>query len=287
MTKKLPLRNHRHTLDQVSQTIGRISQTVGRVSPNLGKLSPTVILIDNGKARCQYEATCLHAPVNGEAFCKEHMDKNKYPFKTILSGSEPPYTPDVWNADPFIQKVHNCFAYALNIVSNSLAEECRTKKECNTHQPGEHAKWLPMDEKTCPNLIGRILGDDAYIPIGYEEQCPKGTSMVAFIIDTKRDYHVLRLDNTHYFSHKGGQGPVTDKDAKGNRIADVRLANFDYSKKGDQLYYNHFCGYFCISRSKVHAAVSRGGFRKTRRVRHFRRLTRGSKTKLRRQRSGN
>jgi hypothetical protein len=187
--------------------------------------------------------------------------------------------------------VHNCFAYALNIVSNSLAEECRTKKECNTHQPGEHAKWLPMDEKTCPNLIGRILGDDAYIPIGYEEQCPRGTSMVAFIIDTKRDYHVLRLDNTHYFSHKGGQGPVTDKDAKGNRIADVRLANFDYSKKGDQLYYNHFCGYFCISRSKVHAAVSRGGFwprsRITRRVRHFRRLTRGSKTKLRRRRSAN
>lgn len=246
-------------------------------------LPASVTFIENKKARCQYVASCRKPPLEGEAFCEEHMDHAKYPFKTILSGSEPPYTPEVWNTDPFIQKVHNCFAYALNIVSDSLAKECKEKKVCNTHQPGEHAKWLPMDEKTCPNLIGRILGDDQYIPITYEEKCPYGTSMVAFIIDTKRDYHVLRLDDTNYFSHKGGQGPVTDKDAQGHRIADVRLANFDYSKKGDKLYYNHFCGYFCISRSKVHAAVSKGGrYQKTRRQKQKK-----NKTRLRRRRSGN
>ena len=248
-----------------------------RRGDNLDKLPATVTFIENKKARCQYTITCKNTPLQEEAFCKEHI---KYPFKTILSGSEPPYTPEVWNTDPFIQQVHNCFAYALNIVSDSLAKECKETKICNTHQPGEHAKWLPMEDKTCPNLIGRILGDDEYIPIRFEEQCPSGTSMIAFIIDTKRDYHVLRLDDTHYFSHKGGQGPVTDKDAQGHRIADVRLANFDYSKKGDNLFYNHFCGYFCVSRSKVHAAVSRGGYRKTRRLKK-------NTSRLRRRRSGN
>ena len=57
MTKKLPLRNHRgHNLDTLSQ--------------NLSKLSPTVVIIDNGKARCQYEATCPHHPIDGEALAR-------------------------------------------------------------------------------------------------------------------------------------------------------------------------------------------------------------------------
>jgi len=151
-----------------------------------------------------------------------------------------------------------------------------------------------MDEKSCPNLIARLYGDGKYssmgkytegqyIPVKYDERCPQGTSKIAFIIDTKRDYHVLVQNNKEsdgYFSHKGGQGPATDKDAQGHRIADIRRANFNYSNKPDKLNYTHFCGYFCISRSIVHAAVPKGGrrssgsssdgassrFRKTRRV---------------------
>jgi hypothetical protein len=232
----------------------------------LENLSPLVI-IDDSRSKCQYDASCPNESLDGEAFCKDHLNK---PSKVTLSGSEPPYEPEKWNTDSFIQKVHNCFAYSLNILSMNLAKKCKDKNVCNTHQPGEKSKWLPMDEKTCPNLIARILGDDSYMPIDYEGQCPDGTSMIAFIIDTKRDYHVLRLDNNGYFSHKGGQGPATDKDAKGHLIADVRLANFNYSNKykndTDKLNYTHFCGYFCISRSKVFAAVPKGGrrFRKTR-----------------------
>jgi hypothetical protein len=190
--------------------------------------------------------------------------------------------------------VHNCFAYALNILSKVLADKCSTENVCNTHQPGEVSKWPAMTGKTCPNLIARILGDGQYstkgtysdgqyIPIEYDQKCPKGTSKIAFIIDTERDYHVLRVDDTGYISHKGGQGPATDRDAQGHKIADVRRANFNYSDKPDKLNYTHFCGYFCISRSVVHAAVPAGGplpamggrrfrrasgnFRKTRRVR--------------------
>jgi hypothetical protein len=168
--------------------------------------------------------------------------------------------------------VHNCFAYALNILSKVLADKCATEKVCNTHQPGEVSKWPAMTGKTCPNLIARIFGDGQYsangkytegqyIPIDYSQRCPKGTSKIAFIIDTERDYHVLRVDDTGYISHKGGQGPATDRDAQGHKIADVRRANFNYSDKPDKLNYTHFCGYFCISRSIVHAAVPAGGRR--------------------------
>ena len=228
----------------------------------LDNLSPLVI-IDDTKSKCQYDSTCPEESLEGEAFCKDHINK---PLKVRFSGSEPAYEPDKWNTDSFIQKVHNCFAYSLNILSTNLAKKCKDTNVCNTHQPGEQSKWLPMDEKTCPNLIARILGDDSYIPIEYEEKCPYKMSMIAFIIDTKRDYHVLRLDDNGYFSHKGGQGPATNKDARGHLIADVRLANFNYGNKPDKLNYTHFCGYFCISRTKVFAGVPKGGrrFMKTR-----------------------
>lgn len=245
----------------------------------LSQLSPLVI-IENEQARCQYDASCKKPPLKEGAFCETH---ESFPSKMQLSGSEPPYTPSLWNSDPNVQMVHNCFAYALNILSSFLAEKCKNTKICDTHQPGEQAKWPPMKEKTCPNLIARILGDSTYIPIDYEGKCPAGTSMVAFIIDTKRDYHVLRLDDTGKFSHKGGQGPATDKDALGHSIADVRLANFNYSDKPDKLNYTHFCGYFCISRSVVHAAVPKGGRRMQK---SRRRQQKKNRTRLRRQRNG-
>ena len=243
-----------------------------------------MIIIENGKALCQYD-NCPHPPYAKEAFCKEHSKPGEARLKASLNGFEPPYRPEWWNR-PGYQEVHNCFAYALNILSHLLADKCKKDNICNTHQPGEASNWTPMDEKTCPNLIARLYGDGKYssdgnytegqyIPIKYEERCPKGTSKIGFIIDTKRDYHVLVQNNDEaggYFSHKGGQGPATYKDAQGHRIAHIPRANFNYSEKPDNLNYTHFCGYFCISRSVVHAAVPRGGrrssggFRKTRRV---------------------
>ena len=233
-------------------------------SEKLAKLSPLVV-IENGAPLCQIEG-CTHHPRKPDAFCLKHRHMETK-LKDKLSGSEPPYTPERWNS-PYVQKVHNCFAYALNILSDTLSKKCKDTNVCNTHQPGEQSKWPPMDEKTCPNLIARILGDDDYTPTEYSQRCPKGTSMIAFIIDTVRDYHVLRLDDTGYFSHKGGQGPATDLDAQGHKIADVRRANFNYSDRPDKLNYTHFCGYFCISRSVVHAAVPNGGrrYQKTRRL---------------------
>jgi len=241
---------------------------------SLSKLEGLVI-IKNDKPRCQYSETCNKSPLEKEAFCEEHIT---FPLKmkTRLSGSEPPYESDRWNTE-FVQRVHNCFAYALNILSTSMAEACKTGM-CNTHQPGAKSMWPNINEKTCTNIITRVLGDDTYIATKFEDKCPRGKSMIAFIVDTKRDYHVLRLDNNGYFSHKGGQGPATNLDAKGHLIADVRLANFNYSDKPEKLNYTNFCGYFCISRKHINAAVPKGG-RKTRRRQK-------SRTRLLRRRTG-
>ena len=253
-----------------------------QLAKSLSSLSPLVI-IENGDPKCQLEG-CSRPPDGTGAFCVDHLHEADR-LKDKLNGYEPAYTPELWNA-PYVQKVHNCFAYALNILSETLTNKCKDTDVCNTHQPGEKSRWPPMDKKTCPNLIGRILGDDKYIPIQYSEQCPKGMSMVAFIIDTVRDYHVLRLDNTGYFSHKGGQGPATNLDAKGHLIADVRRANFNYSDKPDKLNYTHFCGYFCISRSVVHAAVPNGGRRYRKTKRSGLRVKRGkNRTALRRRKT--
>lgn len=256
----------------------------------LSKLEQTRIA--NAEPLCNHMG-CRIPPLKGEAFCAKHMTDIDALVKR-LSGSEPPYKPELWNENRYVQMVHNCFAYSLNILSESLAATCKKENVCNTHQPGEKSKWLPMKEKTCPNLIARILGDDSYKPVEFHERCPEGTSMVAFIIDEVRDYHVLRLDTTGYFSHKGGQGPATDKDARGHKIADVRRANFNYSDKPDKLNYKDFCGYFCISRSVVHAAVPKGGRRATRRrLQKQRPLSlkqrmqkKKNKTRLRQRRSG-
>lgn len=225
------------------------------------------------------------------------MQRGENRLKEMMNGSEPPYTPELWNK-PGYQTVHNCFAYALNILSKVLADTCINKNICNTHQPGEVSKWPAMTGKTCPNLIARILGDGQYsaygnysegqyIPIEYNERCPTGTSKIAFIVDTRRDYHVLRVDNTGYISHKGGQGPATDRDAQGHKIADVRRANFNYSDKPDKLNYTHFCGYFCISRSVVHAAVPKGGrrYRKTK-TKEKQKKQKKNKTRLLQRRNG-
>lgn len=261
----------------------------------LDNLSPLVTM-DNSSPLCQYDDICKRPPHGKEAFCLSHLQRGENRLKEMMNGSEPPFTPELWNK-PGYQTVHNCFAYALNILSKVLADRCIDKNVCNTHQPGEVSKWPAMTGKTCPNLIARILGDGQYsaygnytdgqyIPIEYNKRCPNGTSKIAFIIDTARDYHVLRVDNTGYISHKGGQGPATDRDAQGHKIADVRRANFNYSDKPDKLNYTHFCGYFCISRSVVHAAVPKGGRRYRQTKKKQKQKQKKNKTRLLQRRNG-
>ena len=218
-------------------------------------------------ARCQCLATCPNRPVKGEAFCKSHA--KRCPRLAPLSGSEPDYEPWKWNT-PAIQKTHNCFSYAFNLFDKKQLKACEEDPKCDVafHQPGSvsgYPKFNDTDPKTCPNMIARIMGDNPSVtPSAFELRCPRGSSKIALVVDEDQDYHFLRQDSNGYFSQKSGEMPVTNLDAAGYRIADVALANHDFT--GSNLDYDRFCGYFCVPRHG-HLYAKVGGYRRTRRRR--------------------
>ena len=228
-------------------------------------------------ARCQCLATCPNPPLEGEAFCANHM--KSCPRRAPLSGYEPAYQPWKWNV-PNIQKTHNCFSYSFNIFDKKQLEACEKDPECDVpfHQPGSvsgYPRFNDTDPKTCPNMISRIMGDNpSVLPSAFELRCPKGTSKIALIVDEDQDYHFLRQDaplkgsKNGLFSQKSGEMPVTNLDAMGHKIFDVALANHNFTRNRDtNLDYDRFCGYFCVPRNRL-LFVKVGGrrFRKTRRI---------------------
>ena len=225
--------------------------------------------------RCQCLSSCFEPPLKGEAFCKTHL--NHCPREAPLSGSEPKYQPDLWNKNQYIRKSHNCFSYGMNRIDNNQIKECQDTSGCNTpfHQPGSvsgYPKFNGKDPKTCPNMIGRIMGDNnTILPSAFEIACPTDHYKIALIVDEDQDYHFLRQDapkkgeKIGYFSQKSGSLPVTNKDATGHRIFDVELANHNFTNKykSDSLNYDRFCGYFCVPIKSLYMKV--GGYRNTRR----------------------
>lgn len=180
-----------------------------------------------------------------------------------LSGSEPAYEPDKWNLDNAIRHTHNCFMYAYNIIAPSQIEACKKDPKCDIpfFQPGavsKFPKFNNIDDKTCPNLIIRQMGDNPnkILPSDFESKCPASFNKIALVIDADQDYHFLRQDRPDpnssstigYFSQKSGEMPVTNLDSLGHKIFDVQLANHNYTSiyRKDTLNYDKFCGYFCI-----------------------------------------
>jgi len=210
-------------------------------------------------ARCQCDESCENPPLKGEAFCSQHM--NFCRRLAPLSGSEPAYEPDKWNLDKAIRHTHNCFMYAYNIIAPSQIKACKEDPKCDIpfFQPGavsKFPKFNNIDDKTCPNLIIRQMGDNPtkILPSDFESKCPTSYNKIALVIDADQDYHFLRQDRPEgsskigYFSQKSGEMPVTNLDSLGHKIFDVQLANHNYTSiyRKENLNYDKFCGYFCI-----------------------------------------
>lgn len=234
--------------------------------------------MSNTDSRCQCLSSCPNPPLQGEAFCKKHFQS--CPRRAPTNGYEPPYDPDIWN-NPLVIKVYNCFAYAFNIRDKSQEKRCKEMTKCDVpfHQPGSISKYPSISkqkQKTCPNMIARMMGDNpSILPSAFELKCPAHMSKIALMVDPKQDYHFVKQDPpdpfTHekekekaigYFSGKSGELPVTNLDATGHKIFDVELANFNYETKSENLKYTEFCGYFCVSRKHVYAAIG-GKYRLT------------------------
>jgi hypothetical protein len=236
------------------------------------------------KSRCQCLESCKNKSLPGEAFCQEHL---KFcPRKPGLNNSAPPYEPDRWNRRKEVRLTHNCFSYAFNLMDPKQILKCLQDPECDPkspdgdcqgscdvpfHQPGSvsgYPRFSNQDPKTCPNMTGRIFGDNPSVDKAttakastFEGTCPEGSSKIALIVDEKQDYHFLRQDDTGFFSQKSGAMPVTNLDSAGHKIYDVPLAYHYYPRRNDDdpLNYDRFCGYFCVPRDQpLHAKI--GGF---------------------------
>lgn len=245
----------------------------------VGNLLKSSVKLNESPGRCQCLATCPKPSLPGKAFCASHM--KSCPRRAPLSGSEPKYEPDRWNAEDAVRLTHNCFSYAYNIMDPKQIEGCKKDPKCDLpfHQPGSESgypRFNNTDPKTCPNMIARLMGDNPkrILPSAFELKCPRGTSKIALVVDEDQDYHFLRQDapkpgsKVGMFSQKSGAMPVTNLDAKGHEIFDVALAdhNFDNRRRKDPLNYDRFCGYFCIPRHEPLFIKTGGGrYKKTRR----------------------
>ena len=219
--------------------------------------------------RCQCEPTCKDPLLKGRPFCAKH--NKRCTRKARLSGSEPPFDPNLFNKNAVVQDSHNCFAYAFSFMDRPPSSECN-EESCDVpfHQPGRKSgfpKWGKVKGKRCPDLVGRLMGDVPNLQLSsFEQACPKGFYKIAAVVDPKNDYHFYRQDSNGMWTHKPGSTKVTTKDASDRPIYDPSLCDRDYTKKS-HLNYNRFCSFMCVPRKtkklKRGGAQRQGGQRRT------------------------
>ena len=217
------------------------------------------------KKQCQCNAKCKLPSLKGKPFCAKHALRCER--QSPLSGCEPDYDPDRWNKDKAIRETHNCFSYSMNVNDPKQMKKCDDSKEdCNDvpfHQPGSAAGYKRFDskhQKSCPNMVARILGDNPdIIMTNFESRCPVNMSKIALVVDPKEDYHFLRQDSNMLWSHKAGARPVKNIDSKGHLIWDPSLADLNYITDDGDLNYRVFCAYMCVPRKKNLYLLPGGG----------------------------
>ena len=189
-----------------------------------------------------------------------------------MSGFEPEYAPDLWNADPARYLSMNCYAYAMMFQDPKLIEECRKNnhKGCRRYFPQPGALNGLRDalnvesRRSCP-IVEKLMMSDipALEKTDYHTPCPKGKSKIAMVVSPGKDYHFYRQDKNGFWSHKDGSNKVKNFDANKNKIFNPAFAARDYQWQGSDLNYTDFCGFYCAPRdAPVH--LGQGGERKRR-----------------------
>jgi len=153
------------------------------------------------------------------------------------------YEPERWNdegaegeectydlaTETTIQCKNNCYNYACNIQTNTLA------------QPGQAGGYVPSEIDCDEYTKGAKF--DGLKEISYDESCIKCCYKVALVIWPGVDFHWYRQDDNGKWSHKPGITAARETDNSGNPIFDPRTA--------DNGPYTEFCGYFCVCKCKV------------------------------------
>jgi hypothetical protein len=143
----------------------------------------------------------------------------------------PEYQPSAWNDGNGIQLKNNCYNYGCDIQTGTFA------------QPGR-AHGKQATQMAC-NKVVIAAAADGLVHVSTEDGC--GCSechhVVALVVWPDHDYHWYRRDKDGKWSHKMAHTPATNLDNSNNIITDPKIA--------DRGTYTHFCGYFCVNKSKV------------------------------------
>ena len=201
--------------------------------------------------QCQCHSTCKRESLPGKAFCEMHI--TTCPFKSPLTGWEPNFEPSRWNRRA-VRESHNCFSYAMNVNDPKQIQKCVDEEDCEApfHQPGVPANYPSFHskkQKTCPNMVMRLLGDNPDLKMTtFEKKCPPRTSKIALVVDPSDDYHFLRQDSSGFWSQKSGARAVTKLDASRHEIWNPQMCDLNYERDG-VLNYDVFCGFLCVPRT--------------------------------------
>lgn len=157
-----------------------------------------------------------------------------------LSGSEPEYDPDQWNDN---MKYNNCTAYAFN-----------------DHKPfGRDKKPVPGHQQVhynCQDLEASLFEDVPELKkTTFQERCPAGYHKIYLTVSSEKenDFHFYRQDQNGYWSHKPGSLPVTNLDARKQKIINPETADRRYPYR----HYNQSCAFYCAPQHFDRDALNR------------------------------
>ena len=210
---------------------------------------------------------CENIVVRNTVFCENHQECPKPP----LSGSEPPYSPNIYNDNPFIRKSHNCWSYSMQVVDPKLIKECKTtRNNCRElfHQPGGLSGTRNLlnakERRTCDNIETLMMTDVPDIKrSSFYEKCEPGYSKIHMHREKDlKDFHFEMQHTDGRFSHKAGQNKATLIDASKQPIFHPGFADLDYRKQGSDLNYVA-CNFYCVPRNRD-VKLGQGGSLKNR-----------------------
>ena len=193
--------------------------------------------------------------------CETHRRPQNETFHAQC-GSNPVYDPSRWTSSRNVQSSHNCYAYALDDLDDSLEHRCddllNRKKESSCvslrPKPGYYSDTrMPYEERlTCSGLLQGILRDNPSIKMSSRQaKCPPCHYKIAYAVSPKKTYHFYREDKRaghsdgpriRRWSHKDAGGVPTRLDASNKIIRDPQDADRNYS----HAQFTEFCHYLCV-----------------------------------------
>lgn len=137
--------------------------------------------------------------------------------------SNPVYSPESINNDPRASATNNCYTYACNELEGNPRDGLN---------PGEK-KGVVLDREliSLRNIGVLTLADGGFHRPNFWNKLgfgKRGYYSVYLAVDPQGDYHFYRQDKGGGWSHKRGNGAVTNKDASNRLIRNPMRANRNY-----------------------------------------------------------